>query len=185
MPNMYKIVTVHANAEKIVTWKCIWCQIYTKYITLKANVQRKSSLWKCIWHHICTKSLLWRHMLRKSFTVKCMLAPHMYKTITLKANAQEINYLQMHLAPNMYKIVTLKANAKGIMYSVKCVWHQICTKTSLWREMLRKSCHFKMHAWHQICTKSVTLKTNAKEIVTWKCFWQPNMYKTVTLNGKW
>ena len=43
----------------------------------------------------------------------------------------------MHLTPNMYKNVTLKANAKEIVTS-KCVWHQICTKSWLWKQMLRK-----------------------------------------------
>ena len=33
--------------------------------------------------------------------------------------------------------VTLKANAKKIITS-KCVWHQICTKLLLWKQMLRK-----------------------------------------------
>ena len=33
----------------------------------------------------------------------------------------------MHLAPHMYKIVTLKANAKEII-TLKCIWHQICIK---------------------------------------------------------
>ena len=48
------------------------------------------------------------------------VAPHMYKTVTLMANAKEIITLKMHLTPNMYKIVTLKANAKEIV-TVKCI----------------------------------------------------------------
>ena len=44
----------------------------------------------------------------------------------------------MHLAPHMYKNVTLKANAKEI-FTWKCIWHHICTKLLLWRQMLRKS----------------------------------------------
>ena len=71
------------------------------------------------------------------------LTPHMYKIITLKANAKKSllenafdtkyvqnryfegkckgnRYLKMHLTPNMYKIVTLKANAKEIV-TLKCV----------------------------------------------------------------
>ena len=31
------------------------------------------------------------------------LTPHMYKTGTLKANAQEIVHFKMRLTPNMYK----------------------------------------------------------------------------------
>ena len=157
-PHMYKIVTLKANAEKIITAKCIW-------------------------HHICAKALLCRQMLRKSsienafdttyvqnhnFAGKCSgnhhlkmhLTPHMYKTVTLRANAKEIitwkcfwcqictkcyfegkcsenHHLKMHLAPNMYKIVTLKANAQEIV-TFKCMWHQICTKSLLWMQMLRK-----------------------------------------------
>ena len=49
------------------------------------------------------------------------LAPHMYKTITVNANAKEIVTLKMHLTPNMFKIVTVKANAKEIV-TLKCVW---------------------------------------------------------------
>ena len=40
-PDIYKIVTLKANAQEIVTFKCIW-------------------------HQICTKLLLWIQMLRKS-----------------------------------------------------------------------------------------------------------------------
>ena len=29
-PNMYKMITLKANAKEIVTWKCFWCQICTK-----------------------------------------------------------------------------------------------------------------------------------------------------------
>ena len=47
------------------------------------------------------------------------LTPNMYKIITLKANAKEIDYFKMHLTPNIYKIVTLKANAKKII-TLKC-----------------------------------------------------------------
>ena len=43
------------------------------------------------------------------------VAPHICKTITLKANAKEIITLKMHVAPHMYKNVTLKANAKKIV----------------------------------------------------------------------
>ena len=44
----------------------------------------------------------------------------------------------MLVMPNMYKTVTLKANAKEII-TVKCIWHQICTKLLVQRQMLRKS----------------------------------------------
>ena len=81
------------------------------------------------------------------------VALHVCKTITLKANAEEIitlkciwhhictktlfegkcsenHYLNMHLAPNMCKTIMLKANAKEII-TLKCIWHQICTKSLL------------------------------------------------------
>ena len=44
----------------------------------------------------------------------------------------------MHLAPHMCKTVTVKANAQEII-TWKCIWHHICTKLLLWRQMLRKS----------------------------------------------
>ena len=58
------------------------------------------------------------------------LTPHMYKIVTLQANAQEIVSLTCILAPNMYKIITLNANAKEII-TFTCIWHQICTKLIL------------------------------------------------------
>ena len=69
-------------------------------------------------------------MLRKIVTLTCILTPNMYKIVTLKANAKEIDHFKMHLTPNMYKIVTLKANAKKIV-TLKCIWHHICTKSLL------------------------------------------------------
>ena len=43
------------------------------------------------------------------------VAPHMYKIITLKGNAQKIVTLKCIVMPNMYKIVTLKATAQEIV----------------------------------------------------------------------
>ena len=48
------------------------------------------------------------------------LTPHMYKNITLKANAKEDCHFKMHLTPNMYKIITLQANAQKII-TLKCM----------------------------------------------------------------
>ena len=98
----------------------------------------------------------------------------------------------MHVAPHMFKTITVKANAMDII-TWKCIWHQICTKSLLWRQMLRKSllknafgttyvqnCYFEGNCWgnryFKMCLtpnmyKIVSLKTNAKEIVTWKWFW--------------
>ena len=76
-------------------------------------------------------------MLRKSslenaFDVKFV------QNVTVKANAKEIFVLKMHLAQHMCKTVTLKANAKEI-FTWKCIWHHICAKLLLWRQILRKS----------------------------------------------
>ena len=158
-PNMYKIVNLKANAKKIITWKCIWHQIYTKLFSLNWNAQEIIT-WKCIWHQICTKSLLWMQMLSKPslenpcgttyvqnhyFEGKCLgncyikmhMAPNMYKFITVKANAKKIVRWKCIWCQICTKSVTLKANAKKII-TRKCVSHQICTKSWLWRQMLRK-----------------------------------------------
>ena len=76
--------------------------------------------------------------------------------------------VNMHLASHMYKIITLKANAKKIV-TVKGIWHHVCKKTLLWRQMLRNR-YFKMCLTPNMY-KIVTLKANAKEIVTWTCIW--------------
>ena len=55
-----------------------------------------------------------------------------------EGKCSENHYIKMHLAPHMCKTVTLKANAKEII-TWKCIWHQICTKLLLERQMLRKS----------------------------------------------
>ena len=39
-PNMYKMVTLNANAKEIITLKCIWHQICTKLVTLNANAKK-------------------------------------------------------------------------------------------------------------------------------------------------
>ena len=102
------------------------------------------------------------------------------------------HYFTMHLTPNRYKIVILKANAQEIV-TFKCVWHQICTKLLLSRQILRKSlpenaCNTKYvqnydlkgtckeNCYLNMCVtpnmyKIITVKTNAKEIITEKCLW--------------
>ena len=50
----------------------------------------------------------------------------------------ENRHFKMHVAPHMCKTITLKANAKKIV-TLKCMWHHICTKSLLCRQMLRKS----------------------------------------------
>ena len=165
-PHMYKIITLKANAEEIITWKCFWCQICTKcyfegkcsenrhfkmhlapnmykIITFKANA-KEIITFKCIWHQICTKLLLWRQMLRKSSLLNAFSTTYVQNRY-FAGKCSGNHYFKMHLAPHMYKIVTLKANAKKIITS-KCIWHHICAKT-------------------------ITMKANAKEIITWKCLW--------------
>ena len=106
-------------SRKSVTLKWIWHQhMYKIIVTLKANAQENRYLKMC-------------------------LTQNMYKNITLKANAKEHHYLKMHVAPYLCKTMTLKANATEIV-TWKCIWHHICTKSLLWRQMPRKSCHFKM-----------------------------------------
>ena len=42
----------------------------------------------------------------------------------------ENHYLKMHLAPHMCKTITLKANDKEIV-TLKCIWQHICAKPLL------------------------------------------------------
>ena len=101
---MYRIVTLKANAKKIVTVKCIW-------------------------HQICTKSLLLRQMLRKS-SLENAFGTKYVQNRYLKGKCSGNYHFYMHLAPHIYKIVTLNANAKEIV-TLKCIWHHICTKLLL------------------------------------------------------
>ena len=110
------------------------------------------------------------------------VAPHMYKTITLKANAKDIITLKCIWHQICYKIVTLKANAQKIV-TWKCIWHHICTKLLLWRQILRKSLLYKC-LWLQICTKSLLWRQNAKEIITLKCVWHQICTKLYYFEGK-
>ena len=165
-PHMFKTITLKANAEKIITWKCIWCQI-------------------------CTNSLLERQMLRKSSCLNVFNTKYV-QNCYFAGKCSENRYFKMHVAPHMFKTITLKANVKDIS-TLKCIWHQICTKSLLWRQMLRKlllenacgttyvqNCYFegnckenhyfKMHVTPDMY-KIATLQANAKEIVTWKCVW--------------
>ena len=106
----------------------------------------------------------------------------------------------------MYKIITLKANAKEIV-TLKCIWHQIGTKSWYFEDKCSESRYFKMHLapnmykigtwkanvkkiitvkciWHQICTKSLLWRQTLKEIVTLKCIWHQHMYKICYFEGK-
>ena len=44
----------------------------------------------------------------------------------------------MHVAQHMCKTITVNANAKKIV-TLKYIWHHICAKPLLCRQMLRKS----------------------------------------------
>ena len=57
------------------------------------------------------------------------VAPHMYKIITLKANAKKSSF-ENAFDVKFVQNVTLNANAKKII-TLKCIWHQICTKLLL------------------------------------------------------
>ena len=107
-----------------------------KTITLKANAQEIITV-KCIWHQICTKSLLCRQMLRKSLLENTFDAEYV-QNCYFKGKCSGNRQLKMHVAPHMFKTVTLKANAQEII-TWKCIWHQIYTKSLLWRHMWRKS----------------------------------------------
>ena len=67
------------------------------------------------------------------------------------------HHLKMHLTPHMYKIVTLKANAKEII-TWKCFWCQICTKCYC-KGKCSENRHFNMHLAPNMY-KIVTLKAN-------------------------
>ena len=163
---MYKMVTLQGNAKDIITWRCIW-------------------------HHICTKTLLWKHMVWKPLLENAFGTTYV-QNCYLEGKGSGNCYFKFHLTPNMYKIMTLKASAQEII-TVKSIWHHICTKSLLWRQMLRKlllenTCgtiyvqnlyfagkcsgnhYLKMHLTPNMY-KNITLKVNAKEIITWKCIW--------------
>ena len=49
------------------------------------------------------------------------------------------HHFKMHLTQHMYKIITLKANAKKIVTcKMHMTPHMYCTKLLLWRQMPRK-----------------------------------------------
>ena len=91
---MYKIVTVKANAKKIITLKCMW-------------------------HHICAKPVLCRQMLRKSLLYNAFDTTYVQNRY-FEGKCSENHYFKMHLTLNMYKIVTLKANAKEFVTLNAC-----------------------------------------------------------------
>ena len=168
MPNMYKFVTVKANAKKIILWKFIWCQICTKLL-LWRQMLRKSSLWKCMCAcQICTKSLLCMQMLRKFLLDKCIWHAKYVQNCYFEGKCKGNHHLKMHLAPNMCKIITLKANAKKII-TVKMLLMSNLYKMLLWRQMLRKSSL--LNAFGTRYVQNSYLKANVQDIVTWKCMW--------------
>ena len=74
----------------------------------------------------------------------------------------------MHVAPHMFKTVTVMANAKDIM-TWKCIWHQY-VQNCYFEGKCSENCYFKMHV-AQHMYKTVTLQATSEEIITWKCMW--------------
>ena len=132
---MYKIVSLKANAKKIVTLNAF----DTKYIN------------KCYCEGKCKgNSYLNMHLTPNMY--KIITLRHMLRTLLLE-NAFDTKYVQnrylagkckgnhhckMCFTPNRYKIITLKANNKKIV-TWKCIWHHICAKPLLCRQMPGKS----------------------------------------------
>ena len=54
-PNMYKIIILKANAKKSLLYNAFDVK-FVQNVTLQTNAQ-KIVTFKCIWHQICTKSL--------------------------------------------------------------------------------------------------------------------------------
>ena len=101
---------------------------FVQNVTLKANAQKIVSL-KCIWHHICTKPLLCRQMVRKLLIENAFDTKYVQNHY-FEGKCSENHYFKMHVAQHMCKTVTLKANAQEI-FTLKCIWHHICTKSLL------------------------------------------------------
>ena len=86
-PHVYKNVTLQANAQKIITWKCMW-------------------------HHICAKPLLWRQMLRKS-SLKMHLTPNMYKIVTERQMFRQMLSTKLLLWRQMHCYLTCQICTKS------------------------------------------------------------------------
>ena len=117
------------------------------------------------------KLLLWRQMLRKSLLWKCMsdakyVQNHCYFEGKCLENCHFENAFD---APHMCKTITLKANAKEII-TYKYIWHQICTKPLLWRQMLMELLLWKC-IWHQTCRKTLLWRQMFRKLSLWKCVW--------------
>ena len=133
---------------------------------------RKWLLWKMhVWHQI--------HVYKnRYFAGKCSENRHFKKHVDttyvqnhhFEGKCSENRYCKMHVTPTMYKNITLERHMPRKLSLGKCIWHQICTKSLLCRQMLRKSVTCKMCLTPNMY-KNVTLKANAKEIVTLKCMW--------------
>ena len=117
--------------------------------------------------HWDSKADLWRQMLRKSSLEHAFDTTYV-QNYYFDGKCSENRYFKMHLAPHMCKTITVKANAKEIIIW-KCIWHQICTKSLLWRQMLRKSSL--ENAFDVKFVQNVTVKANAQKIITFTCIW--------------
>ena len=157
-PHMYKTITLKANANDIITVKCkenhhlkmhLAPNMY-KIVTLKANAKKIMSLENAVWCQICTKMLLWRQMFRKS-SLENAFGTKYVQNCYFKGKCLGYCHFLIHVAPNMYKTITVNSNAKKIV-TLKCIWHHICAKLLLCRQMVRKSL-FDKCIWHHICIK--------------------------------
>ena len=153
-PNYAQNITLKANAKKIINSKCVWHQICTKLLLWK-QMLRKSLLTNAFGTKKCTKSLPWRQMLRKSLCEK----------------AFDVKYVQ-----NRY----FKGKCLGNYHCENAFDTKYVQNSSLWREMLRTSLGsnaFNMPNMY----KTITLKANAKEIITLQLHLTLNMYKIMSL----
>ena len=128
-----------------------------KIFTLKANA-KKIITWKCMWHHICAKPFLWRQIMRKSLLENAFDTTYVQKHY-FEGKCSGNHHLKMHLTPHMYK---------------KHYFEGECWENS----------YFKMHFTPHVY-KNITLKANAKEIISWKCMRKLQQLHNTERPTKW
>ena len=155
--------------RKSFTLKCIWHNICTKIITLKANAQENRYLKMCltqnmyknitlkanakniipckmhVWHRICTKTMTLKANAKEHRYLKMHLTPHMYKIYYFEGKCQGNHHFKMHLTPSYVQNHYFEGKCSKEIVTLNFIWHQICTKLLLWRQMLKVICHFNMH----------------------------------------
>ena len=123
-PNMYKIITLKANAKEIITLKCMWHK-YVQNRYFEGKCSGNCYLKMHMAPNMC-KIVTLKANAKEIVTCKMHMTLNTYKIVNLKVNAQEIITVKMHLTPNMYKIITLKANAQNIITSKMHVAPYMC-----------------------------------------------------------